>query len=182
MVGLIRRRSSHLSGRWPIGLDSEETYDFLVRKTIAGKGLSNSDEPDAFVLRLDIWQGIRSSLLLSSTGELLMHRVPITVILCAALIVVSRFSEGQTRPKLVQKTERFDADPEWEGFNNRVPPKKGQIVKQDFGYSTTHFAGRAAGAVGGLIQRSTPPASDAAQIAPISLNNKLTAAGTFAIP
>jgi hypothetical protein len=110
-----------------------------------------------------------------------MRRVPITAILCAALFVVSGFSEGQTRPKLVQKTERFDEDPEWEGFNNRVPPKKDQFVKQDFGYSTTQFAGRAAGEVGGVIQRSTTPASYATQIAPQSLNNKLTAAGTFAI-
>jgi hypothetical protein len=35
--------------------------------------------------------------------------------------------------------------------------------------------------VGGVIQRSTTPASYAAQIAPQSLNDKLTAAGTFAI-
>jgi hypothetical protein len=110
-----------------------------------------------------------------------MHRVPVTVILFAALFVVPRFSEGQARPKLVQKTERFDADPDWEEFNNRVPPKKGQIVKQNFGHSPTHFAGRAAGEVGGVIQRSTTPASYAAQIAPQSLNDKLTAAGTFAI-
>jgi len=110
-----------------------------------------------------------------------MRRAPITIILFAALIVIPRFSEGQARPKLVQKTERFEADPGWEGFNNRVPPKKGQIVKQDFGYSPTHFAGRAAGEVGGVIQRSTTPASYAVQIAPRSLNDKLTAAGTFAI-
>jgi hypothetical protein len=97
-----------------------------------------------------------------------MHRVLITVILFAALFVIPRFSEGQARPKLVQKTEQFEADPGWEGFNNRVPPKKGQIVKQDFGYSTTPFAGRAVGEVGGVIQRSTTPASYVADCIPIA--------------
>jgi hypothetical protein len=110
-----------------------------------------------------------------------MRRIPMAIILIAALIVIPRFSEGQNRPKLGQRTERFGADPGWEGFNNRVPPKRGQIVKQDFGYRTTHFAGRAAGEVGGVIQRSTTPAAYAAQIAPHSLHDKLAAAGTFAI-
>jgi hypothetical protein len=41
----MRRLASQLSGRRPIELDSEETYDFLTRKKIAGKGMSNSDEP-----------------------------------------------------------------------------------------------------------------------------------------
>jgi hypothetical protein len=45
MVRLMRRLASQLSGRRPIELDSEETYDFLAPKTITGKGVSNSDEP-----------------------------------------------------------------------------------------------------------------------------------------
>lgn len=110
-----------------------------------------------------------------------MQRVGISFVVFATFISLAPFSTGQDRSPLVQKTERFDSDPGWDGFNNRVPPKKGNVVKQDFGYSPTHFAGRAAGEVGGLIHRSNTPASYAAKIAPQSLDNKLTASGTFAI-
>lgn len=80
------------------------------------------------------------------------------------------------------KTESFDRDPGWEGHNNHVVPKKVLMVKQDFGYSATHFAGKAAGEMGGVIQRSTTPASYAAPLAPArTLNDKLTASGSFAI-
>ena len=44
-VALMRRLSSDLSGYRPIELDSEETHDFLARKTSTGKGLSISDKP-----------------------------------------------------------------------------------------------------------------------------------------
>jgi hypothetical protein len=79
------------------------------------------------------------------------------------------------------KSEAFDRDPEWEGHNNRVKPKKVPIVTQDFGYSSTHFAGETAGEIGGRIQRSTTPASYAAQIPAKTLDDKLSASGSFAI-
>ena len=79
------------------------------------------------------------------------------------------------------KSETFDRDPGWEGRNNRVVPKNVLMVKQDFGHSATHFAGNAAGEVGGVIQRTTTPASYAAKIAPRTLDDKLTASGSFAI-
>jgi hypothetical protein len=43
----MRCLASQLSGRRPTELDSEETYDFLARKSIAGKGLSNPDDRGA---------------------------------------------------------------------------------------------------------------------------------------
>ena len=64
---------------------------------------------------------------------------------------------GENPPPL--KTEHFDRDPGWEGHNNRVVPKTPLHVKQDFGYSATNFAGKAAGEMGGAIQRSTTPVS-----------------------
>jgi hypothetical protein len=42
----MRRLTSQLSGRRPVELDSEETYDFPARMTIGEKGLSSSDEPN----------------------------------------------------------------------------------------------------------------------------------------
>ncbi|HEY2572636.1 MAG TPA: hypothetical protein VGH65_01160, partial [Verrucomicrobiaceae bacterium] len=80
------------------------------------------------------------------------------------------------------KSEHFDQDPGWEEHNNRVTPRKSLSVKQDFGFSPTHFAGRSAGEMGGIVQRSTTPASYAASLAPAkSLDEKLSASGTFAI-
>src|SRR6185295_11845542 len=68
------------------------------------------------------------------------------------------------------------------GHNNRIVPKNVLMVRQDFGYSATHFAGQAAGEVGGIIQRSTTPASYAALLAPAkTLDDMLTASGSFAV-
>ncbi|MFA6564232.1 MAG: hypothetical protein WCV00_20185 [Verrucomicrobiia bacterium] len=104
----------------------------------------------------------------------------------AMLVVAMALATGMLRaedgsiPRL--KTERFDRDPGWEGHNNRVAPKKVLMVKQDFGYSATQFAGKAAGEMGGRIQRSTRPASYAAPLAPAkTLDDRLTASGSFAI-
>src|SRR5206468_1090504 len=74
-----------------------------------------------------------------------------------------------------------DRDPNWEGFNNRMTPKKATTISQDFGYSPSHFAGRKAGEAGGMIQRSMTPAFYAKKIEPKTLEEKLTASGTFAI-
>jgi hypothetical protein len=79
------------------------------------------------------------------------------------------------------KREHFDNDPNWEGFNNRVVPRRPKIVKQDFGFSPTNNAGRAPGEMGGAVQRSTTPAYYAAKISPKSLDDHITASGSFAI-
>jgi hypothetical protein len=79
------------------------------------------------------------------------------------------------------KSESFDKDPGWEGFNNRVVPQKPLIVRQDFGYSPTRFAGDGTGEIGGTIQRSATPATYAAKIEPKTLDDSIAASGTFAI-
>ena len=58
-----------------------------------------------------------------------MRHSAVIAILFVVLLLSSRFTAGQTTPKLNQKTQRFDADPSWEGFNNRVPPKPGQRLR-----------------------------------------------------
>ena len=89
-------------------------------------------------------------------------------------------AEAPSSPTL--KTEHFDRDPGWEGHNNRIVPKKARMVKQDFGYSATHFAGKDAGEMGGRIQRSSTPAFYAAPLAPArTLDAKLSASGSFAV-
>src|SRR5688572_16803938 len=79
------------------------------------------------------------------------------------------------------RSESFDKDPAWDAFQNRIPPKDGKTVKQDFGYRETNVAGKAKGEIGGTIWRCSTPASYAATIAPRTLNDKLSASGTFAI-
>src|SRR6267154_526833 len=79
------------------------------------------------------------------------------------------------------KTQHFDQDPNWDAHNNRITPKQTLTVHQDFGYSPTHIAGKDAGELGGQIQRSTTPASYAAKIPPKTLEDKFSAAGSFAV-
>jgi hypothetical protein len=76
----------------------------------------------------------------------------------------------------------FQADPQWEGFRNRLLPKKLPIVKQDFGYRESHFAnGSGPGEIGGLVQRSSLPAYYAKAIPKLTLNDKLSASGKLAV-
>ena len=79
------------------------------------------------------------------------------------------------------KSESFDRDPGWEGHNNRIVPATLPVVKQDFGYSATHFAGKAAGEIGGTIMRASRAAFYGEKITPRTLDDKLTASGTFAL-
>src|ERR1041385_1197213 len=101
----------------------------------------------------------------------------------ATLIASAPAGWPADQPQTILKSETFDRDPGWEGHNNRMTPKKASVVKQDFGYSTTHFAGKAAGEMGGAIQRATKPASYAAALTPAkTLEDRLSASGTFAMP
>ena len=79
------------------------------------------------------------------------------------------------------KSENFDKDPVWEGFQNRLLPKTAKTVAQDFGYSDTNIAGKEKGEIGGTIWRSPTQASYAEQIPVKTLNDRLSASGTFAL-
>lgn len=85
----------------------------------------------------------------------------------------------QSKPGL--KTETFARDPAWEGYNNRIVPSFAPLVTQDFGYSATNFAAKSRGEVGGRITRASEPAWYAARIPPKTLDDKLSASGTFAL-
>jgi hypothetical protein len=102
--------------------------------------------------------------------------------LIALTVLLSGVAPIDAQTAAVQKTETFDRDPGWEEHHNRIVPAKPLMVKQDFGYSATHFAGKAAGEMGGVVQRATKPASYAATLQPAkTLNDKLSASGSFAI-
>src|SRR5690348_9151962 len=80
-----------------------------------------------------------------------------------------------------ERTQSFDSDPKWEGANNRIDTKEPRKVTQDFGYSVSTFAGKGACEMGGLVSRASDPAYYAAKITPKTLQDKLSASGTFAL-
>jgi len=107
---------------------------------------------------------------------------PCSLLGAALLLPPIHAADNPIIAALEMKSETFDYDPGWEGYNNRVAPKGAPVVKQDFGYSTTHFAGKAAGEMGGYIQRATTTAYYAHKMdRALTLDDKLTASGSFAV-
>lgn len=98
----------------------------------------------------------------------------------ATILLVAPSSSGADQDSTM-KTEHFDHDPNWEGFNNRITPKKFPTVKQDFGYNKTSHATKEPGEIGGQVQRSTTPAYYAKELPQLTLQDKLEASGTFAV-
>ena len=62
---------------------------------------------------------------------------------------------------------------QWEGYRNRLVPEPPPITHQDFGYRD--------GRIGGWVQRSTTPAWYAKVIGPVTLQQRLSASGKFAV-
>src|SRR5688572_24258687 len=103
------------------------------------------------------------------------------ILIALFLAAVIGTAPAGERPGLVLKTESFDRDPGWEAHNNRIVPKEYPTIAQDFGYSKTHLAGKAAGEMGGQVWRASEPAYYADRIDPRTLDDKLSASGTFAL-
>ena len=102
-----------------------------------------------------------------------------------ALLVAPAISAGAVRlsetSQATMKSESFDHDPGWCAQNNHIVPKKYPRIQQDFGFSQTKFAGKAAGEMGGHVTRASEPAFYADAIEPKTLDDKLSASGTFAL-
>ncbi len=83
----------------------------------------------------------------------------------------------------VQKTERFDKDPDWDAHNNRLGQTECRTTRQDFGYSPmTNYAGGDKGELGGFIQPSADTAYYAKAVGRRTFDEVLSASGTFAVP
>jgi len=117
-------------------------------------------------MRVFIYPAVVRSMALLAAALMLAGGVPIIL------------AAGQTSSTF--KSEPCDHDPGWEGYNNRNLPEEARMVTQDFGYSKTQFASKTPGEMGGSIQRTSTPASYAAPLTPArTLDDKLTASGTF---
>lgn len=103
--------------------------------------------------------------------------------LAAAILcpVVAATAGEQLSVGEVLKTEGFDRDPGWDSHDNRVLPKAYPTIVQDFGYCRTNVAGQAAGEMGGQVWRASEPAYYGDKIGPRTLDDKLSASGTFAL-
>ncbi|MEW6160784.1 MAG: hypothetical protein AB1813_25425 [Verrucomicrobiota bacterium] len=89
---------------------------------------------------------------------------------------------GATEPNPTrQKIESFDADPQWEGKNNRAAPARPEVIEQDFGYAATNRSGKVVGRIGGKFSQSTQPAYYAKAITACTLENPLAASGCLTV-
>jgi hypothetical protein len=79
-----------------------------------------------------------------------------------------------------QRQEKFDADPGWDGHNNRSV--KPETIRQDFGWSpATTNAGGALGEIGGWINPAAEPAYFAKKLPTQTLRDAFTASGTLLV-
>ncbi len=100
----------------------------------------------------------------------------------AVLTFSCLFAEAQgaapAGTETILKTEHFDREPWWEGHQNQVAPGKLPTVLQEFGYEPAK-PGERKGRIGGVVTRSSRPNYYADAIPPKSLDDKLSASGTF---
>jgi hypothetical protein len=102
----------------------------------------------------------------------------------AAVSLLPMYSSAAGRARTGEttvKVEHFDPDPAWDGWQNRIKPREGKPVDQDFGLSATNFAGKQQGEIGGTIWRDSKVAWYADKVPTKTLNDKLHASGTFAL-
>jgi hypothetical protein len=93
-----------------------------------------------------------------------------------------------------RRFEDFARDPQWESYRSQLLPQPLPITRQDFGLRDPTMSPKGSPAslpadggagssreIGGWIQRSLTPASFAKVIQPRTLNDRMSAAGTFAV-
>jgi hypothetical protein len=98
------------------------------------------------------------------------------------IFLLSCAPSGRCQP-LLSKTETFDADPGWDGRNNRASDPGSRQIVQNFGFDGTgSHAGGPAGEVGGFITPATEPAYYGKVISPKSFNDPLTVSGILNVP
>jgi len=108
-------------------------------------------------------------------------RVAVLGLLTSGLLAGARLATAEGPVKAGIKHEAFNRDPNWEGRKNRIVPKQVPTVVQAFGYAPSGFAGKAPGELGGLVTRASEPAYYADRIGPRTLEDRLSASGSFAL-
>ncbi|GMV94189.1 MAG: hypothetical protein AMXMBFR82_39670 [Candidatus Hydrogenedentota bacterium] len=81
----------------------------------------------------------------------------------------------------VLQTERFDAAPAWDGWNNRSTAFETRSIEQDFGYAAERSVGDHPGAIGGLVTPIGVPAYYARPVKSSGFDEPLSASGTLRV-
>src|SRR5438128_2304913 len=115
-----------------------------------------------------------------SKSDFLSVSVSVRLALACMILAFAESTHGQS---LLLKTETFDADPGWDGRNNRATDPGPRSIGQNFGFggSSTN-AGGAAGEIGGFITPAGEPAFYGKVITPKSFNDPLSASGILNVP
>src|ERR1044071_5455804 len=101
----------------------------------------------------------------------------------ALACMISALAESTHGQPLLLKTETFDANPGWDGRNNRATDPAPRQIVQNFGFSSSSAnAGGAAGEIGGFITPAGEPAFYAKVITPTSFDDPLSASGVLNVP
>src|SRR5688572_7676748 len=117
----------------------------------------------------------------ASRGNFLSGPVRLALALgCVILSALAASTHGQ--PWLL-KNEAFDADPGWDGRNNRATDPAPRTIVENFGFSSsTSNAGGPAGEIGGFITPAGEPAFYGKIMTPASFNDPLSASGILNVP
>jgi hypothetical protein len=101
-------------------------------------------------------------------------------VLAAVIAPLGEAIHGQS---LLRRTETFDADPGWDGRNNRATDPSPRQIVQNFGFSAASSnAGGPAGEIGGFITPAGESAFYGKIIAPRSFHETLSASGIVNVP
>src|SRR2546421_11755187 len=115
-----------------------------------------------------------------SKSDFLSVSVSVRLALACMILAFADSTHGQ---QLLLKTETFDADPGWDGRNNRATDPGPRQIVQNFGFSASSSnAGGAAGEIGGFITPAGEPAFFGKVITPPAFNDPLSASGTLNVP
>jgi hypothetical protein len=108
----------------------------------------------------------------------------IAFLVCLAahgIVVIAAAADGPATAQTKMKRESFDRDPKWDGRNNRQSPANPPVVRQNFGFSDTHHAGKARGEIGGEMWQGSRPAYYGKVIEAKSFEDALSASGTVTL-
>ena len=136
---------------------------------------------------LDVNPSQKKQVLTTRFEEVVLHTtnflsVSVSVRLALACVISVLVETTQGQPLLL-KTETFDADPSWDGRNNRATDPGPRQIIQNFGFnSSSTNAGGLAGEIGGFITPAGEPAFYGKVITPTSFNNPLSASGILNVP
>lgn len=114
----------------------------------------------------------------------MLHEIKRTFPLVAVVVSLILLGTRASSAQLPTRSQNFNSDPEWHEHNNRATSPGPAQITQNFGFTSTNYAGDpgdTTGEVGGTIISAGEAAYYAESIVPKTFNDRLTAAGTLYI-